>query len=82
MARNKQQLEEDFKEVEAQVNAKLKEAADALLEANAIAKTKGFKANIQGIRELMDLDLDLMFNSDYLEDAMDNSGWNTSSWYC
>lgn len=36
------QLEKDFKEVENQVNEKLKLAAEAVSEAQAIAKSKGF----------------------------------------
>jgi uncharacterized protein (UPF0210 family) len=90
----KSQIEKDFEEVVDQVNEKLREAAQAVREAQKIAETKGFSVmtlresdyrpsryvNINSDDDYYDLDL--AFASRELEQAMAVAGWRPSSWNC
>jgi hypothetical protein len=80
------QLEKDFKEVEKQVNEKLRLAAQAVSEAQTLAKSKGLSlmkdTDDYRTTSYIHEDLDLAFNVDVLVSAMDLAGWNSSSWNC
>ncbi len=70
-------LEEEFKLVQDEVNAKLNEAAALIRAAADLARDNG--------KELQDNDdenYDRLFEIGVIERAMDDAGWNTSSWYC
>lgn len=63
-------LEEEFNALEAEVKLKVKEASKIIKEASDLAKTKGY--------ELVDL-----YNATGpLYNAMDDAGWQTSSFNC
>jgi hypothetical protein len=90
MTKEKSQIEKDFDEVKDAVNAKLKEAATAIRDAQKIAKTKGLSLMRDGgeshdyratasIGDTEDLEC---LEFDQIENAMDHAGWQTSSWYC
>jgi len=66
----KDRLEREFEEVQAEVEEKLSAAAKLINEAAALADRKNVS--------IMD-----MSEATYeLESAMENAGWNTSSWHC
>ena len=88
---NKSQMEKDFEEVVEQVNEKLREAANAVREAQKIAETKGFSVMTMDENEyrpsrFVDInsgdEYHLAFDSRELERAMDAAGWRPSSWSC
>lgn len=65
------EIEKDFKNVEAEVKAKLEAAAELVREANQIVLDKRVAKNLSD------------FGNTYaLVDAMDDSGWRSSSWSC
>ena len=66
------ELEKEFKEVEKQVAAKVKEVAKAIREANKLSRTVG--------RPLAQMGNDIIYRELY--HAMDEAGWNTSSFGC
>lgn len=63
-------LEQAFHSVELEVQSKLVEAGQIILEAQKIARASGFD-----LQELSDA-------CSPLEDAMSEAGWQTSSWHC
>jgi len=63
-------LEKEFRRVEDEVRAKMKEAGDIVLAAQKFAKEAGFE-----LQEMSDATYSL-------EGAMEKAGWNTSSWHC
>lgn len=70
-------MEEEFELFRSQVNAKLSQAANLISEANALAATQ-YK-NLQSYDTEAE---EAMFDSHLLDEAMRDSGWNTSSWHC
>lgn len=64
-------IEQDFKKVSKEIEAKMKEAGKVVKEANALA----VKARLGNLAALYDA-------SSPLVDAMDNAGWRSSSWGC
>jgi len=68
-------IEEEFKLLQDQVNDKIRAAAQLVREANELADTHG--KNLQSVD-----DYDAIFDVGPLENAMEEAGWNTSSWYC
>ena len=64
------ELEQAFLKVQAEVEEKLKAASTFILEAEKIASAAGL--NLQDMRDA----------TDHLEDAMNEAGWQTSSWHC
>ena len=86
-------VEQDFAAVAAQINAKLKEAAEALKEANRLKDEANLSTMImaewvredhyddkEGLEEL-ESRLELIDVSN-LEDQLCQAGWSTSSSYC
>ncbi len=78
-------LTEEFKAVQASVNAKLQQAADLIGEAGKLAKTVG--KNCMSCVDPSDDDewppsSDTIFDHGVIESAMGQAGWNTSGWYC
>lgn len=63
-------LEEEFKNIEAEVKVKLKEAGDLIVSAKVFAAAAGF--DLQELRGA----------TRTLENSMEKAGWNTSSWHC
>jgi hypothetical protein len=81
------QLEQDFKEIQTKVNAKLREAAKAIREAQKIAKSKGMSLMTPGddyfpTPLINNNEKGLQFAVDLIENAMDDAGWQSSSWNC
>jgi hypothetical protein len=85
-------LEKDFDKIAEQINAKLKEAADALREATRLSVEAGLNGSLiftqwtgQDLEEEEEGDLEEKFEkidvSD-LEEALGYAGWTTSSSYC
>ena len=82
---------QDFETVAAQINAKLKEAAEALKEANRLKNEAGMPALIgtqwsaedlnKHEREVFNDQLELIDVSS-LENELCQAGWSTSSSYC
>lgn len=86
-------LEKNWEEVAKQVNAKLKEATEALREVNRLTDDAGVQALIvtqwtydwlgseetEKLREKLKL---IKESVSELEGMIDASGWNTSSSYC
>lgn len=70
-------MEEEFKLLQNEVNGKLQQAAALIREANQLAEAQG-----KNLRSLDDESYDYMFDTNPIENAMDEAGWNTSSWYC
>jgi len=70
-------LEEEFAQMQNQVNEKLAEAAKLIREAGKLAGNYG-----KDLLSNDDENYDRLFEIDCIEGAMDEAGWNTSSWYC
>jgi len=70
-------MEEEFSVMVEEVNDKLKQAADLILEANELASKKG-----KNLQSTDDRDYDRLFEIGHIENAMEEAGWQTSSWYC
>lgn len=68
-------VEEEFELVKDQVNEKLQRAAELIHEANKLAREGGRSG-------LVEESYDSTFEVHLLENAMEQAGWNTSSWYC
>lgn len=64
------ELEQVFHKVEAEVQDKMKEAGQLILDAQNIAMAAGFN-----LKELSEA-------TSALEHAMEEAGWQTSSWHC
>lgn len=78
-------LTEEFKAVQASVNAKLEQAAKLIREAGEEAETVG--KNLMSCIDPSDDDerppsSDTIFDHGVIEGAMSDAGWNTSGWYC
>lgn len=70
-------IEEEFKNFQDEINAKLQQAADLVREAADLAAGRNL--------DLLSNDeenYERLFDIDTLEGAMEQGGWNTSSWYC
>jgi hypothetical protein len=63
-------LEAEFQRVEAEVKGHMEQASKLILAAQSFAKAAGF--DLQELREA----------TGTLESAMEEAGWNTSSWHC
>jgi hypothetical protein len=87
MSKNK--IENEYKELADQINAKIKEAAAAMKEANKLAKDAGFtpltldewkKSNgmddYHGLKDIIEVDPYPLFHE------LDEAGWQTSSIGC
>jgi hypothetical protein len=70
-------MEEEFALMRTQVNEKLQAAADLISEATNLAKAHG-----KNLLSNDDEDYEPLFDTDAIEGAMDDAGWNTSSWHC
>lgn len=70
-------LEEEFKQMQDQVNEKLQTAARLIREAADMAEEKG-----KGLLDNDEDDYEPLFETDCIEGAMEDAGWNTSSWHC
>lgn len=70
MQKKYSELELAFHKVERDVRDKMTEASQLILDAQKIAKMAGFD-----LQELSDA-------TSLLENAMDEAGWQTSSWHC
>lgn len=70
-------LEEEFKQMQSQVNDKIQEAAKLIREAADIAESHG-----KDLRSWDQDGEDYLFDQYELESAMSDAGWNTSSWNC
>lgn len=68
----KNDLEKEFKEAEKAIKEKMKAAADLVKEANKMAQKAG-------VRYLAEMQYDA---ASPLVNAMDDSGWRSSSWGC
>ena len=71
LASEKSDIEKDFKDVSKAIKEKMKEAGKLVLEANAMAK----QAHLGSLANLYDAARPLV-------NAMDDSGWRSSSWGC
>lgn len=71
LASSRPELEKEFKTAQKAIKDKLKEAAKIVKEANIMAKKAGAK-NLESMYDAIDP----------LIDAMDASGWRSSSWGC
>lgn len=75
--RTEASLEDEFKEFQESVDAKLTEAAKLIREAGQMAAQRGV--------DLQDYDSEgeePLFDYGQIEGAMRSAGWNTSSWHC
>jgi hypothetical protein len=90
--KNMTELNEDFDQLVAQINVKLKEAAAAVEEAVKLSEKAGLNGSLiltqwtcEDLEEDEEEDLEEKFEkidvSD-LESALGNAGWSTSSSYC
>lgn len=70
-------LEEEFRQAQNTVNEKLQEAAKLIKEASSLAGMYG-----KDLRSWDSDGEDYLFDQGLLEDAMEDAGWNTSSWHC
>jgi len=70
-------LEDEFKAVQDEINGKLQEAAKLIKEAASLAEAHG-----KDLRSFDTYGEDYLFDQGLLEDAMEEAGWNTSSWHC
>jgi hypothetical protein len=70
-------IEEEFAAMQQQVNDKIAQAATLIREAAALAAANG-----KDLRSTDDENYDYLFDQDSLESAMEDAGWNTSSWHC
>lgn len=74
-------VEEEFKLFQNEVNGKLQKAAELIREAANLAADKGL--DLRAIdRDRPNASYDYLFDQDLLEGAMEEAGWNTSSWHC
>lgn len=74
---NAEELEDEFKKLQDAVNEKIRNAAQLIDEANALAAAQG--KDLQSFNPQYG---DSLFETGPLESAMGKAGWNTSSWYC
>lgn len=74
---NAEDLENEFEKTQEAINEKIRNAAQLIDEANALAVAEG--KNLQSIDYV---NYDHLFEVGALERAMGNAGWNPSSWYC
>ncbi len=70
-------IEEEFKLIQNEVNDKLNKAANLIREAADLAEANG-----KGLHDNDPHDYDRLFDTDAIEGAMGDAGWNTSSWHC
>jgi len=70
-------LEEEFEAMVGEVNSKINQAAALIREAARIAEANG-----KDLRSTDEENYDYLFDQGELESAMEDAGWNTSSWHC
>ena len=70
-------IEEEFQAMVEEVNSKITQAATLIREAAALAEANG-----KDLRSTDDENYDYLFDQGKLESAMEDAGWNTSSWHC
>lgn len=91
-------LEKDFEEVSKKINAKLKEAAEAISEASRLSEEFGLNGQLIHTQWNDEFDLEVdeeeydpvgiieylfeQIDTSDLEGALDTAGWRTSSSYC
>lgn len=73
----KESLEDEFRAVQKEINEKLQEASKLIKEASSLAAMHG-----KDLRSWDSDGEDYCFDQGLLEDAMEEAGWNTSSWHC
>lgn len=74
-------MEDEFEQLRQQINSKLKEAADLILEANRMSK-EGGAGRVKKDGYDVSYYLEDLYDVVCIRSAMNVAGWRTSSWNC